>query len=127
VYRIIESAKWLLYASRELASLLKHKDLVPRLNMLMERSAKGVKAELLPLVRLEGVGRARARILFNSGLKTIEDLKHAPIERLTQLPLVGPKVAKKIKEQVGGFVKSDQWKKLNNQETPEQQALTEYY
>ncbi|MCW4055221.1 MAG: DEAD/DEAH box helicase [Candidatus Bathyarchaeota archaeon] len=127
LYRIIESAKWLLYASRELASLLKHKDLVPRLNMLMERSAKGVKAELLPFVRLEGVGRARARILFNSGLKTIEDLKHAPIERLTQLPLVGPKVAKKIKEQVGGFVKSDQWKKLNDQETPEQQALTEYY
>jgi helicase len=127
LYRIIESAKWLLYASRELASLLKHKDLVPRLNMLMERSAKGVKAELLPLVRLEGVGRARARILFNSGLKTIEDLKHVPIERLTQLPLVGPKVARKIKEQVGGFVKSDQWKKLNNQETPEQQALTEYY
>lgn len=127
LYRIIESSKWLLYASRELASLLKHKDLVPRLNMLMERSAKGVKAELLPFVRLEGVGRARARILFNSGLKTIEDLKHAPIERLTQLPLVGPKVAKKIKEQVGGFVKSDQWKKLNDQETPEQQALTEYY
>ena len=127
LYRIIESAKWLLYASRELASLLKHKDLVPRLNVLMERSAKGVKAELLPLVRLEGVGRARARILFNSGLKTIEDLKHAPVERLTQLPLVGPKVAKKIKEQVGGFVKSDQWKKLNKQETPEQQALTEYY
>lgn len=127
LYRIIESAKWLLYASRELASLLKHKDLVPRLNMLMERSAKGVKTELLPLVRLEGVGRARARILFNSGLKTIEDLKHAQIERLTQLPLVGPKVAKKIKEQVGGFVKSDQWKKLNSQETPEQQALTEYY
>lgn len=127
LYRIIESAKWLLYASRELASLLKHKDLVPRLNMLMERSAKGVKTELLPLVRLEGVGRARARILFNSGLKTIEDLKHAPVERLTQLPLVGPKLAKKIKEQVGGFVKSDQWKKLNSQETPEQQALTEYY
>ncbi len=127
LYRIIESAKWLLYASRELASLLKHKDLVPRLNMLMERSAKGVKAELLPLVRLEAVGRVRARILFNSGLRTIDDLKHAPIERLTQLPLVGPKVAKRIKEQVGGFVKSDQWKKLNNQETPEQQALTEYY
>jgi helicase len=127
LYRIIESTKWLLYASRELASLLKHKDLVPRLNMLVERSAKGVKAELLPLVRLEGIGRARARILFNSGLKTIEDLKHAPIQRLTQLPLVGPKVAKRIKEQVGGFVKSVQWKKLSEHETPEQQALTEYY
>ncbi len=127
LYRVIDSAKWLLYASRELATLLSQKDLTPHLNMLVERSAKGVKVELLPLVRLEGVGRARARILFNSGLKTIEDLKHAPVERLTGLPLIGPKVAKKIKEQVGGFVKSEQWKKLGKEETPEQQSLTEYY
>jgi helicase len=127
LYRIIDSAKWLLYASRELAALLAHKDLLPQLNMLMERSAKGVKSELLPLVRLEGVGRARARILFNSGLKSIEELKHAPIERLTQLPLIGPRVAKRIKEQVGGFVKSEQWKKLEKGETPEQQSLSEYY
>ncbi len=127
LYRVIDSAKWLLYASRELAKLLSQKDLTPHLNMLVERSAKGVKVELLPLVRLDGVGRARARILFNSGLKTIEDLKHAPVERLTALPLIGPKVAKKIKEQVGGFVKSEQWKKLGKEETPEQQSLTEYY
>jgi len=127
LYRLVNSAQWLLYASRELANLLGQKDLVPRLNTLMERSAKGVKAELLPLVRLEGVGRARARILFNSGLKTLEDLKHAPIERLTKLPLIGSRVAKKIKEQVGGFVKSEQWKKLGKEEPAKQQALTEYY
>ncbi|MDH5448552.1 MAG: DEAD/DEAH box helicase [Candidatus Bathyarchaeota archaeon] len=127
LYRLINSSKWLLYASCELAGLLGQKDLVQRLNMLMERSGKGVKTELLPLVRLEGVGRARARILFNSGLKTVEDLKHAPVERLMGLPLIGSRVAKKIKEQVGGFVKSEQWKKLAKDETPEQQSLTEYY
>ncbi len=127
LYRLIDSAKWLLYASRELANLLKQKDLMPKLNMLMERSAKGVKTELLPLVRLEGVGRARARILFNSGLKTTEDLKHATVEKLTSLPLIGSRVAKKIKEQVGGFVKSEQWKRLGKEKTPEQQSLTEYY
>jgi helicase len=126
LYRLVNSAEWLLYASRELAGLLKQKDLVPKLNALRERSAKGVKAELLPLVRLEGVGRVRARILFNSGLKTIENLKHAPVERLTALPLIGSRVAKKIKEQVGGFVKSEQWKKLGKEETPEQKSLTEY-
>jgi len=126
LYRLIDSAKWLLHSSRELATLLSQKDLVPRLNVLMERSAKGVKAELLPLVRLEGVGRTRARILFNSGLKTIEDLKHAPVERLTGLPLIGPKVAKKIKTQVGGFVKSEQWRKLGKEEASEQQSLSEY-
>ncbi len=127
LYRLVNSAEWLLYASRELAGLLKQKDLVPKLNVLRERGAKGVKTELLPLVRLEGIGRVRARILFNSGLRTLEDLKQAPVGRLTALPLVGSRVAKKIKEQVGGFVKSEQWKKLTEEETPEQQSLTEYY
>ncbi|MCW3986345.1 MAG: DEAD/DEAH box helicase [Candidatus Bathyarchaeota archaeon] len=127
LYRLINSAKWLLYASRELAGLLKQKDLASQLNKLMERSANGVKVELLPLVRLEGVGRVRARILFNSGLKTVDDLKRASVERLVGLPLIGSRVAKKIKEQVGGFVKSEQWKKLGEEETPEQQSLSEYY
>jgi hypothetical protein len=48
------------------------------------------------------------------------------VERLTALPLIGSRVAKKIKEQVGGFVKSEQWKKLGKEETPEQKSLTEY-
>lgn len=126
LYRLINSAKWLLFASRELAGLLMQKDLVPLMNMLMERSVKGVKAELLPLVRLEGVGRARARILFNSGLRTVEDLKHVPVQRLVKLPLIGSTVARKIKEQVGGFVRSEQWRKLKSEEAPEQQPLTKY-
>ncbi|UCG36578.1 MAG: DEAD/DEAH box helicase, partial [Candidatus Bathyarchaeota archaeon] len=89
LYRIINSAEWLLFASRELSGLLKQRDLVPQLNILRERTAKGVKAELLPLVRLESVGRARARVLFNSGFKTIANLKHAPVEKLVGLPFIG--------------------------------------
>jgi replicative superfamily II helicase len=85
-----------------------------------------VKAELLPLVRLERIGRVRARILYNSGLKTLTDLKRAPLNKLTNLPLIGPKLAKKIKEQVGGFVKAEEWKKLKKGETAEQRAITEY-
>lgn len=127
LYRLIDSAKWLLYACRELGGLLGQKDLLPKLSIVMERCAKGVKTELLPLVRLEGIGRARARILFNSGLKTIEDLKHSPVDRLTALPLIGGRVAKRIKEQVGGFVKSGEWKKLTQEEEPEQKSLKEYY
>jgi len=68
----------------------------------------------------------RARILHNSGLKTIKDLKVAPLEKLISLPLIGPKLAKKIKEQVGGFVKSEEWKKLKKAKTLEQRALTQY-
>jgi len=125
LYRLITTARWLLYASHELATLFGHKDVLPHLAELMERTEKGVKKELLPLVRLEGIGRVRGRILYDAGLKTIDDLKRAPLEKLTGLPLIGPRLAKKIKEQVGGFVKSEEWKKLKK-ETAEQKALTEY-
>ena len=85
-----------------------------------------MKTELLPLVRLKGIGRVRARILYNSGLKTLTGLKRAPLKKLTNLPLIGPKLAKKIKEQVGGFVKAEEWKKLKKGENAEQRAITEY-
>jgi helicase len=126
LYRLISTARWLLYSSHELASLFGHKDLVPRLAELMERTEKGVKGELLPLVRLEGIGRVRARILYNAGLKNLDDLKKAPIERLTSLPLIGPKLAKKIKDQVGGFLKAEEWKKLKKGEEWEQRAISQY-
>lgn len=126
LYRVIESARWLLYASHELGRLFGHKDILSMLDTVMEQIEKGVKAELLPLVRLEGIGRVRARILYNAGLKNLDDLKKAPIERLTSLPLIGPRLAKKIKDQVGGFIKAEEWKKLRKGEEWEQRALTEY-
>jgi helicase len=92
----------------------------------MERVEKGVKKELLPIVKLEGVGRARGRIMYNAGYKTIEDIKHAPLDELTNLPLIGPRLARKIKEQVGGFVKKDTWEKLEKEDEWKQKALTEY-
>jgi helicase len=126
LYRLISTARWLLYAAHELARLFGHKDLHPHVSELMERVEKGVKAELLPLVRLEGVGRVRARVLSDSGLRTISDLKRAPVEKLTSLPLIGPRLAKRIKEQVGGFVKAEKWKRLKEGAVSEQKALTEY-
>ena len=126
LYRTIENAKWLLYATHELATLFGNKEILPLTNELRERIEKGVKKELLPVVKLEGVGRVRGRILHNAGYKTIEDIKYAPIESLINLPLVGPKLAKKIKEQVGGFVKKEIWEKLEKEEAWKQKALTEY-
>ena len=126
LYRLISTARWILHASHELASLFGHKDLLRDLAQLTERVKRGVKQELLPLVKLEGVGRIRARVLYDSGLKTIKDIKKTPLGKLTSLPMIGPKVAKKIKEQVGGFVKSKDWEKLTKMKVEEQQALTNY-
>ncbi|MBS7615912.1 DEAD/DEAH box helicase [Candidatus Bathyarchaeota archaeon] len=126
LYRTIENAKWLLYATNELATLFGNKELQPLTLELMERVEKGVKKELLPIVKLEGVGRVRGRILYNAGYKTIEDIKHAQIENLMNLPLIGAKLAKKIKEQVGGYVKKETWTKLEKNNEWKQKALTEY-
>jgi len=128
LHYLTETAKWLLYSSYELTKLLGHKNLLPKLAELMERVEKGVKAELLPLARLEGIGRVRARILYNAGLRTIEDLKKASVDRLMSLPHIGPKIAKKIKEQVGGTLSQEEWKRLAEAASrEEQQSLTDYW
>lgn len=126
LYRTIENTKWLLHATHELALLLSRKQVIPQTRELEERVAKGVKKELLPLVRLEGVGRVRGRIIYNAGYKTIEDIKSARLDDLTNLPLIGPRLAKKIKEQIGGFVKKETWEKLEKEDEWKQTALTEY-
>jgi helicase len=126
LYRTIENARWLLHATGELARLFGERSVLPQTRELEERIAKGVKGELLPIVKLEGVGRVRGRIIYNAGYKTIEDLKRANLDELTNLPLIGPRLAKRIKEQVGGFVKKETWQKLEREDEWKQRALTEY-
>ncbi len=126
LYRTIENAKWLLYATHELAMLFGNRKVLPQTLELRQRVEKGVRKELLPLTKLEGIGRVRGRILYTSGHRTIEDVKRAPIEDLKNLPLIGPRLAKKIKEQIGGFIKKEAWEKLHRENEWKQKALTEY-
>jgi helicase len=126
LYKTIENAKWLLHSIHELSRLFGNKEALPLSDELMERVAKGIKKELLPIVKLEGIGRVRGRILYNSGFKTIDDIKRASLEELTNLPLIGPRVAKRIKEQLGGFVKREEWEKLDRGEDWSQRALSDY-
>jgi helicase len=122
LYRSIETAKWLLHAIDELSPVVsKNKEVSALSHELVERVSKGIKRELLPIVALEGVGRVRGRIIFNAGYQTIDDLKHAPVEDLTNLPSVGPRLAKRIKEQVGGFVKKETWENLSKTPNETQQ------
>ncbi|MCD6263718.1 DEAD/DEAH box helicase [Candidatus Bathyarchaeota archaeon] len=124
-FRIVQNAEWLLYAAQELAAILKIRGLRGRLSRLRDRVKYGVKEELLPLVRLRGIGRVRARVLYNSGLRTLEDLKRVPLRRLVEIPLIGAGMAKRIKEQVGGVVEEEEWRRLSEREA-EQRALTEF-
>lgn len=92
----LEIADWLSYSAAELGLL---KGLETRqIKKLRVRLQYGVKEELLPLVKLKGIGRVRARMLFSAGIKRLADLKKAPLESLERL--LGPKLARELKAQV---------------------------
>lgn len=84
----VRVAEWIAYACAELAALLQLKKSADACERLRRRIKHGVREELLQLVQVRGVGRVRARRLFNAGYKTILDLKKADksaIEKITGL------------------------------------------
>jgi helicase len=124
LYRIIENGKWLLHAMHELATLLRDKESLPLASELLERVTKGIKRELLSIVKLEGIGRVRGRAMYNAGYQTVEDIKHANMDDL--IKLLGNALAKKVKVQVGGFVKKETWEQLGKSEEWKQKSLGEF-
>ena len=126
LYRLVEITDWLLYATHELAKLFGYKEVLPIVNELRFRVKHGVKSELIPLVSLEGVGRVRARALFNAGYWSIEALKHASITDLMKVPGVGQKLAKRIKEEVGGKIRQKELKEETLEEVGVQESLETY-
>lgn len=125
-YSAVHNAEWLLYSAYELARVLGADEHRGHLRKLRDRVKYGVTEKLLPLVRLQGIGRVRAKVLFNSGFKSAASLKAAPLARLVEIPLIGPRLAKTIKEQVGGVVDQDEWKRLDT-ETAEQRSITDFF
>lgn len=99
----IERGYWLLYTLAEIARLRGSLEIVKDINKARFRLRHGVKEELLPLLKLEGVGRARARILFHNKIRTLGDVKEVSITTLAQL--LGPRIAASLKKQMGEDVK----------------------
>jgi helicase len=120
-YSAVHNADWLLYAMYELARVLGIVEHRGHLRRLRDRVRYGVTDRLLPLVRLRGIGRVRARVLYNSGFPTVASLKRAPVSKLVEIPLIGPRLAKVIKEQVGGVVDEDEWKRLETSTSVEEE------
>jgi len=94
----LSNSDWLLYATGELALLLGFKDMLSQIRKARLRVKYGIREELLPLVKLKGVGRVRARMLYNNGLKGIAELKKAPLQQIERL--IGSKTAEFIKQQL---------------------------
>jgi len=90
-----DTADWLLYACYEISKILMLKENLNQITKLRVRLKYGVKEELLSLVKIKTVGKARARKLYSSGIKNVRDLNNTGIETLKLI--VGDKTAVNIK------------------------------
>ncbi len=100
IRRTADTAKWLLYAGHELASLFKVRPALTPLRKLHERVRHGIREELLELVQLRGIGRVRARSLFRAGYQKLVGIKQATEQELARVSYIGAEIARSIKRQV---------------------------
>ncbi len=93
----LNNSDWLLYASTELAKLLRMN--VMRLLEIRMRAKYGIRRELLDLVRLEQVGRVRARLMYDNGIRRVSDLRSEEA-RAKVVSMFGKEIAGRILSQV---------------------------
>ncbi len=95
IFTKLNNADWMIYSTIELAKLM-HKSVRGMVDMRV-RLRYGIKGELLDLVRLEQIGRVRARMLYTNGIKTVPDIRKNAV--LVE-KLFGKELAKRILSQI---------------------------
>ena len=96
----VETAEWLLGAAERLAGEL-DLDAVYAVREAKKRVEYGVREELLDLAGVRGVGRKRARRLFEAGVETRADLREADKSRILAALRGRRKTAQNILEAAG--------------------------
>jgi len=102
LHRAVENADWLLYSLAEVCKIIGRTNFLIEIDLLRRRIKYGVKSELLSLTTLEGIGRVRARSLFNAGLRNLAKLRTTSYNQIASVEKIGPAVARKIKSQISG-------------------------
>jgi helicase len=100
LYRMVETTCWLSYCLYEIAQLIGRKDLLPEIAKLRLRIKHGIKSELISLIKLEGIGRIRARALYKAGITSATEIDKISESKLGSIPKIGVKLAKKLKNQI---------------------------
>ena len=100
MHRMTETANWFSYCLREISKHVERADLLEELGDLRNRIVYGIREELLDLVRIKGIGRVRARILYKHGIKTLDDLRKIPVNKLAEIDKIGSTLADNIKSEL---------------------------
>ncbi|MBD3350634.1 MAG: DEAD/DEAH box helicase [Candidatus Lokiarchaeota archaeon] len=113
--RLTDTAQWLARGLKQFSKLLKCEKLVELSENLSIRIRYGIRKELISFVKIRGIGRVRARILYKNGYFRINHLKKASNEELEKLPLFSENIIKSIKYQLNtGSYKEKSLKNENN-------------
>lgn len=109
LYNIKDTASWIISALAKVERVLGNLELARKLYTLAVRVENGVREDAVELVSLRFIGRARARILIQHGIKTLRDLAKTPREKLLSLPTFGPRVVDEIYAQLKerGYIVED--------------------
>ena len=97
IRRTAETAQWLMHS---LAELSRHLALgaAYKADQLATRIQYGAGPDLLALLELKGIGRVRARKLYQAGYTSLDKLRAADPSRVGEL--LGPKIAEKVRAQL---------------------------
>jgi helicase len=88
----VSSADWLSFALSRISQKFR-RDMMHDFEILNLRIKEGIGSEIIPLVAIPGIGRVRARRLYNSGLKTLTQISEASISRISSIAGFSTKLA----------------------------------
>ncbi|UCG00406.1 MAG: DEAD/DEAH box helicase [Candidatus Heimdallarchaeota archaeon] len=99
IQRIVETATWIISAAAEIAQLKRRKNEKYEIYMkaaysLSDRVKYGIKSDAVSLTRIKGIGRKRARILLEHGIRDIHMLLNLSVSELSQMSGFGTELAK---------------------------------
>jgi helicase len=100
IRNMMDSCVWLMHGTAEISSMVKA-PLTKSARELQIRLENGASRELLDLIELSGVGRVRARKLYDAGYKSRDMLKKADAKEIAAIPGIGDKLAISILSQLG--------------------------
>ncbi|MCX9011302.1 MAG: ATP-dependent DNA helicase [Candidatus Methanoperedens sp.] len=98
IHALAETTLWLVHSMAEIGKFQKRACASKALE-LARRVEYGAGTELLDLIQIRGIGRVRARKLYNAGFHDMEALQAADPDEIAKL--IGTKTARKVLKQIG--------------------------
>jgi helicase len=111
---LAETTLWLVHSMAEIGTFQKRAS-AAKVRELVQRVEYGASPELLDLIQIRGIGRVRARKLYNAGFRDMEALQAADSAEIAKI--IGTKVATKVLKQIGANViaeKSEEQRQLGD-------------